>query len=136
MFFLEEMATNSVVAELNKGIKLNGNNYDIWYCKVQNLLELQDSLEVITNIMTELPKGNSTQHKKDLEAYGAWKIKNRSARILLLSTIEDNFMCEYEEYQTAHQIWNALKEKYGGTSTTKLRRLTINLTLTNCAPIL
>ena len=24
-----------------------------------------------------------------------------------------------------HQIWNALKEKYGGTSTTKLRRLTI-----------
>ena len=125
MFFLEEMTTNNVVAELNKGIKLNGNNYDIWYHKVQNLLELQDSLEVITNIMTEPPKGNTTQHKKDHEAYGAWKIKNRSARILLLSTMEDDFMCEYEEYHMAHQIWNALKEKYGGTSTTKLRRLTI-----------
>ena len=48
------MTTNSVVTELNKGIKLNGNNYDIWYLKVQNLLELQDSIEVITNIMTKI----------------------------------------------------------------------------------
>ena len=61
------MTTNSVVTELNKGIKLNGNNYDIWYLKVQNLLELQDSIEVITNIMTKPRKGNSTQHKRDLE---------------------------------------------------------------------
>ena len=77
---------------------MNGNNYDIWYSKVQNLIELQESLEVITNIMTEPSKGNSTQHKRDLEAYGAWKIKNRSACILLLSTMEDDFMCEYKEY--------------------------------------
>ena len=54
-FFLEEMATNSVVAELNKGIKLNGNNHDIWYRKVQNLLELQESLEAIINVTTEPP---------------------------------------------------------------------------------
>ena len=50
------MATNSVAAKLNKGIKLNYNNYDIWYRKVQNLLELQDSLEVITNVMTDHQK--------------------------------------------------------------------------------
>ncbi|KAL9431814.1 hypothetical protein AB3S75_026920 [Citrus x aurantiifolia] len=98
------MATYSVVAELNKGIKLNGNNHEIWYRKFQNLLELQESLEVITNVMTEPPKSNSTQHKRDLEAYEAWKIKNCSARILLLSTMEDHFICEYEEYQMAHQI--------------------------------
>ena len=75
--------------------------------------------------MTEPPKSNSTQHKKDLEACRAWKINNRSARILLLSTMEDDFVCEYEKYQMAHQVWNALKDKYGGNSATKLRRLTI-----------
>ena len=75
--------------------------------------------------MIDPQNGNSTQHKRDFEAYEAWKIKNHSASILLLSIREDDFMCEYEEYQMAHQIWNALKDKYGSTSTTKLRRLTI-----------
>ena len=75
--------------------------------------------------MTEPPKSNSTQHKKDLEACGAWKINNRISCILLLSIMEDDFVCEYEEYQMAHQVWNALKDKYSGTSATKLKRLTI-----------
>ena len=39
--------------------------------------------------------------------------------------MEDDFICEYKEYQMAHQIWNALKDKYGDTSTTKLGRLAI-----------
>ena len=34
-------------------------------------------------------------------------------------------MCEFEEYDTAQKIRLALKEKFGGTSATKLRRLTI-----------
>ena len=66
--------------------------------------------------MIDPQNGNSTQHKRDFEAYEAWKIKNHSASILLLSIREDDFMCEYEEYQMAHQIWNALKDKYGSTS--------------------
>ena len=34
-------------------------------------------------------------------------------------------MCEYEKYETAQEMWLALKDKFGGTSITKLRRLTI-----------
>ena len=39
--------------------------------------------------------------------------------------MEDDLICEYKECQMAHQIWNALKDKYGDTFMTKLGRLTI-----------
>ena len=34
-------------------------------------------------------------------------------------------MCEYEKYETAQEMWLALKDKFSGSSTTKLKRLTI-----------
>ena len=34
-------------------------------------------------------------------------------------------MIEYEVYQTTHKMWQALKEKYGELSTTKLRELVL-----------
>ncbi|XP_028768008.1 tetraketide alpha-pyrone reductase 1-like [Neltuma alba] len=37
----------------------------------------------------------------------------------------DDIMCEFERHKTAQAMWIALKDKFGGTSTTKLRRLTI-----------
>ncbi|KAF7826357.1 UBN2_3 domain-containing protein [Senna tora] len=43
-------------AYLNKGDKLNGNNYDIWHRKVQFLLEEQEVIEAIRNVMVE-PSG-------------------------------------------------------------------------------
>ena len=41
-------ATRSIVADLNKGDKLNDKNYDIWNRKIQYLLEEQDMLETIS----------------------------------------------------------------------------------------
>ena len=49
--------------------------------------------------------------------------KNSLARITLLSCMQDDLMIEYEVYQTSHEMWEALKEKYGGLSATKLRGL-------------
>ncbi|KAK0583239.1 hypothetical protein LWI29_034969 [Acer saccharum] len=43
----------------------------------------------------------------------------------MLSSMTDALMCEYEGFDTAQDMWIALKDKFGGTSTTKLRRLTI-----------
>ena len=37
--------------------------------------------------------------------------------------MQDDLLIEYEVYQTAHEMWKDLKEKYGGLSTTKLREL-------------
>ncbi|KAK0596763.1 hypothetical protein LWI29_018739 [Acer saccharum] len=60
-----------------------------------------------------------------MEAYQAWKKKNSIAPITLLSSMADDMMCGFEEYETAQAMWIALKDKFVGTSTTKLRRLTI-----------
>ena len=119
------MASKSIVADLNKGEKLNGDNFDIWHRKVQYILEEQEVLETLNNVMNEPENGATAQHRRDQEAYVAWKKKNSIARITLLSSMQDDLMCEFEEYTTAQEMWIALKEKFGGTSATKLRRLTI-----------
>ena len=37
--------------------------------------------------------------------------------------MQDDLMIEYEVYQTSHEMWEVLKEKYGVLSATKLRGL-------------
>ncbi|KAI9194586.1 hypothetical protein LWI28_007387 [Acer negundo] len=45
--------SKSIVSELNKEEKLNGNNYKMWHRKVQLILEEQEALETLTNTMVE-----------------------------------------------------------------------------------
>ena len=68
-------ATKNIIVELNKGEKLNGDNYEIWHRKVQYILEEQEALETLNHIMQEPEQGNSAQHRRDQEAYVAWKKK-------------------------------------------------------------
>ncbi|GAV65379.1 UBN2_3 domain-containing protein [Cephalotus follicularis] len=109
-------ASKTIVANLNKGEKLNGDNFDIWHLKV---------LETINHTMDEPEHGTLAQHRRDHEAYQAWKKKNSIAHITLLSCMQDDLMCEFEGFKTTEEIWVALKDKFGGTSATKLRRLTV-----------
>jgi len=118
-------ASKTIMADLNEGEKLNGDNYNIWHRKVQHILEEQEVLETLNHTMDEPEHGTSAQHKRDLEAYQAWKKKNSIAHITLLSCMQDDLMCEFESYDTAQAMWVVLKDKFGGTSITKLRRLTI-----------
>ena len=75
--------------------------------------------------MGELEQGNTAQHKQDLEAYNAWKRKNFLARITLLSSMENDMMCEYRKYDVTMELQATLKERFDGTSLAKLRKLTI-----------
>ena len=80
--------------------------------------------EAITHVVQPPPPnaaGNSTQHMRDLEAYTAWKSKNSTPRITLLSTMQNDLLCEFEEFETAYSLWIALKDKFGSSSATKLR---------------
>ena len=43
------------------------------------------------------------------------------AHITLLNCMQDDLLIEYEVYQTAHEMWQGPKEKYGGLSSIKLR---------------
>lgn len=118
------MATKSIIAELNKGYKLNEDNQDIWHCKVQYILEEQDAIEPLINVFVE-PEDGKTTHRRDQETCQVWKKKNNIARITLLNAMVDDLMCEFERHKIAQAVWIALKDKFGGTSTSKLGRLTI-----------
>ena len=43
------MASKGIVADLNKGEKLDGDNYDIWHRKIQYVLNEQEVLETLTD---------------------------------------------------------------------------------------
>ena len=117
--------TSNIVAELNKGEKLNGDNYDIWYRKIQCIFKGQENLKTLNNTLVEPEQGNTIQHRRDLDVYQAWKKKNCNARIMMLSNMQDDSICKFKKYETTQEMWLTLKDKFGGTSTTKLRRLTI-----------
>lgn len=78
-------ACKNIIAELNRGEKLDGDSYDIWYRKIQYVLEEQEVKETLFHLMEELAQGTTTQHERDKEAYTAWKRKNNIARITMLS---------------------------------------------------
>ena len=118
-------ATKSIIADLNQGEKLNEKNYNVLHRKIQYVLEEQDMLETITQPMAEPKQGNTAQHRCDMEAYQAYKRKDRVARILLLSSMRNDIMLRFERHYSAQAVWDAVKVQYGGTSTTRLRQLTL-----------
>ncbi|KAH0755785.1 hypothetical protein KY290_026055 [Solanum tuberosum] len=73
------MASKSIIADLNKGEKLNGDNYDIWSHKTWYVLEEQNALKV-----------------------------NFTARGIIVSSVVDDLIHECEEFSTAHAMWEHL----------------------------
>ena len=45
---LDMTAFKSIITDLNYGDKLSKKNYDVWYRKIEYLLEEQEMLEIIT----------------------------------------------------------------------------------------
>ena len=66
-------ASKNIVAELNKGEKLNGDNYEIWSLKIQYVMKEQEALEVLNHVLDEPEDGTTTQHRRNREAYESWK---------------------------------------------------------------
>ena len=100
---------------------MNKKNYDVWHRKIQYVLEEQDMLETITQPMAEPEQGNTVQHRRDMEAYQAYKRKDHVARILLLSSMKNDIMLRFERHRSAQTVWDAVKVQYDGTSATRLR---------------
>ena len=77
--------------------------------------------------MNEPEEGNTAQHRRDLEAYKAWKNANSIARGIIVSFVFDDRIHKCGGFPTAHVMWAHLRGMYGGTSITHLRQLTIKL---------
>ena len=88
-------AAKNIVAELNKGEKLNGDNYKIWSTKIQYVLEEQEALEVLQMSMIKPEQGNTAQHRRDREAYETRKKNNCTTHITLLSSMDDDITREF-----------------------------------------
>ena len=115
------MAAKNIVADLIRGEKKNGDNYDIWRRKIEYLLNEQELWETLNHIMAEPEEGNTAQHCHDSDAYQRWRFKDRSARITILCCMHDNLIGVFETYPTANELWEALRQKFGTTSLAKLR---------------
>ena len=121
LYFVVEMsASKSLIADLTSaGEKLNEKNYDVWHRKVQYLLEVQDLHEPLTKQWTDSEK------KEKAAVFAAFEVKDKAARITLLSCMSNNLLLRFERYRTTRELWQAVQLQYGGTSTTRLRQLTI-----------
>ena len=97
-------ASRNIVAELNKGEKLNGDNYEIWAMKIQYVLEEQEILTVLDHILTVPEKGTTEKHIAENAAFESWKKKNFIARITLLSSMDNDVMREFRQYEIAKEM--------------------------------
>ena len=51
--------SKGIIVLLNKGQKLDESNYSIWHCKVQNVLDEQEVLEILTQSLTTPNNGDN-----------------------------------------------------------------------------
>ena len=110
------MASKSIVADLNKEEKLDGNNYDIQHRKIQYILDEHEVLETLTQEMTASDDGNTAQNRRDREAYQSWLKKDHCAHFTMLSSMHNDLIGEFEEHATTRAMWDTLKLKFVGTS--------------------
>ena len=90
------MASKCVVADLNKGEKLDGENYNIWHHKIQYVLNEQEVLETLTHLLSKLDEGSTEQHQRDIAAYESWRKKDLCARFTMLSSMHNDLIGEFE----------------------------------------
>ena len=82
-------------------------------------------LETLTHLLSKPDEGSTEQHQRDLTAYESWHKKDLCARFTMLSSMHDDLIGKFEQYTVAQDMWKALKLRYGGTSATRLRGLTM-----------
>ena len=90
------MTAKNMVVDLNKGEKLDSDNYDIWRRKIQYLLDEQGVLENLEQIMQEPKVGNIAQHRRDLEVYQNWRKEDHYACFTMLSRMHNDLLSEFE----------------------------------------
>ena len=55
-------------------------------------------LKTIKQPMAELEYGNTAQHRQDMEAYQAYKRKDKVSRMLMLSSMRKDLMLRFEKH--------------------------------------
>ena len=83
--------------------------------KVQFVLEEQEVLETLNDVTSEPKASNMIQHRRDREAYEAWKKNNSLAHIMLLSNMDYDLLRDIKVHANAKDLCEAVKIKFGTT---------------------
>ena len=121
------MTTRIMSAELNQADKLIGTNYDMWRRRMEFLLTEHDLSTYLTTAMVAPIEGAGTQaqYHRDLEIFEVWTKKDRRAHYIMLKSMHDDLIGEFENFPTAMAMWEQLKFTFGGTSITRLKSLVL-----------
>ena len=121
------MTTRIMLDELNQADKQIGTNYDMWRRKMEFLLTEHDLSTYLTTTMVEPTEGVGTQaqYRHDLETFEALTKKDHCTRYIMLNSMQDDLIGEFEKFPTAMAMWEQLKFTFGDTSITRLRSLVL-----------
>ena len=91
------------------------------------LLTEHDLSTYLTTTMVALIEGTGTQaqYRRDLETFEAWTKKDRRTLYIMLNSMHDDLIGEFENFPTAMAMWEQLKSTFGGTSITRRRSLVL-----------
>ena len=102
--FCSEMVSKCIVADLNKGEKLDGENYNIWHHKIQYVLNEQEVLETLTHLLSKPDEGRIEQHQRNLAAYESWRKKDLCALFTMLRSMHNALIGEFKQYTIARHV--------------------------------
>ena len=86
------MTIKNMIGVLSINEKLNDTNYDMWYRKIQYLLNEREVLETLSTTMVEPTNTSSEKYKEEIAAYQEWSKKDSSARYTMLYCMHDDLM--------------------------------------------
>ena len=96
------MTTRIMSAKLNQADKLISTNYDMWRRKMEFLLTEHDlSIYLATAMVAPIEgAGTQAQYRCDCETFEAWTKKDRRTRYIMLNSMHDDLIGEFENFPT------------------------------------
>jgi len=116
------MSSRSFLVDVLKGETLEGPNYQFWARKIQYVLHEQDLLDHLT--MTKTPPSEDSPLAMTRE-YQKWAKKDRSASHILLGSMRNDLIKQFEVHSTAKALWESVKEAFEKVDVARHRAMTM-----------
>ena len=99
----------------------------MWRRKMKFLLTEHDLSTYLTTAMVTPIEGAGTQaqYHRDLKTFEAWNKKDCRTRYIMLNSMHDDLIEEFENFPTAMVMWEQLKFTFDDTSITSLKSLVL-----------
>lgn len=100
--------------------QLDGENFDTWKFRVENILDEKDLLNIVTE---SKPRRTNAQTDGDYQ---------NVVRMMLIKLVDDSNLRHVKNKKTAKEMWNSLHEVYASQSNTRRIYLKRRLATLQC----